>query len=238
VSALLIAFFIKDERAESIVDETDGRESPSYLREVWEGVQWIVADRRLTQVLVSASITMTLIAALMVVIMQVYAEAVFDDPVSLGVLVAGFGLGSLLGSFGFGYLANRLDSWTTYLIATAVVGVPFMLLALEPSLVVATILDCLVGIAFGPIIPCLYTPIQQRTNDSIRGRVFSTRFALNSIIKLPNLLFIGAALESRGIAPTLLILGIVSLVMVAYLAVRRTNEQVVPNQFNSQVLNG
>ncbi len=238
VSALLIAFFIKDERAESIIDKTDGNESPSYLREVWEGVQWIVADRRLTQVLVSASITMTLIAAYMVIIMPVYAEAVFDDPVSLGILVAGFGLGSLLGSIGFGYLANRLASWTTYLIATALVGVPFVLLAMEPSLVIATILGCLVGIVFGPIIPSMDTLIQQRTDDSIRGRVFCTRFALNNIIKLPGLLFIGVALESRGIAPTLIVLGIVSLAMVAYLAVRRTNDQVALDLFNSQAIVG
>jgi predicted MFS family arabinose efflux permease len=227
VSALLVALFVREPEPETPTVEVANPDA-SYLDEVWEGIRWIRADPRLMQVLVSASIVMTLVAAFMTVIMPVYADAVFADPVDLGIFVAAFGLGSLIGSLGFGYFEKRAAGWNSYILSTAALGVPLAFLAFEPSLPLAAVLAAFIGIAFGPIIPSMDTLIQQRTTDSIRGRIFSTRFALNNAVKLPGLLVIGVLLDAPGLAPTLLGLGVVAIALAALMALWRVEALPVP----------
>ncbi|MEJ7651856.1 MAG: MFS transporter [Chloroflexia bacterium] len=144
-------------------------------------------------------------AALVAVVLPVYARESFGQAVGLGLMLSGFGGGSLVGALLYGALAGRLPRRPTFLLAFAGLGLPFFALAAEPGLWVSVGLLALVGMANAPIAVIAVSVIQMRTPPDMRGRVMGLETALTSIAAPLGPLAGGLAIQWLGVSVTLLV---------------------------------
>jgi MFS family permease len=138
------------------------------------------------------------------VVLPVYADANFGSAVVLGVMFAGFGAGSLASTLLFGALGHRLPRRATLIACFVAVGLPFFVLATIPSLPVAVAALAVTGLAAGPLNPIIFTVVQERTPEWLRGRVIGALWALALAVTPVGVTLVGYLLEAVGLRPVLI----------------------------------
>ena len=182
-----------------------GAMASSYLSEMREGLRFVLRDRLVRTMLTMFAAVNVMGAALVAVVLPVYARESFGQAVGLGLMLSGFGGGSLVGALLYGALAGRLPRRPTFLLAFAGLGLPFFALAAEPGLWVSVGLLALVGMANAPIAVIAVSVIQMRTPPDMRGRVMGMETALTSIAAPLGPLAGGLAIQWLGVSVTLLV---------------------------------
>ncbi len=115
-----------------------------------------------------------------------------------------------------GSAGHRLPRRRTFVISFVLVSFPYMLLALTPSLEVTLATVAFFGIAGAPLNPILFTIAFERIPVALRGRVLGTATAgAYSAIPL-GMLAGGLLVETIGLGPTLLAIGLCYLAVTSY----------------------
>jgi predicted MFS family arabinose efflux permease len=144
-------------------------------------------------------------------IMPMMARALFahDDARGLGVLMGGIGAGALAGSAALSmFTPSERRMMPSILVSLALFGLALGAVTFvhAQALVVALLAVC--GAAMVVSVALCNTSIQQRIPDAMRGRVLSMyTFAFFAFLPFGNL-FAGIVAEHRGLAPTMLAMGV------------------------------
>jgi MFS family permease len=142
------------------------------------------------------------------VIVPVYARQVFGSPVSLGLMLGGFGGGALAGTLIFGAVGHRMPRRMTFMVCfVAVPALTYLALILTPPLPVLIAALILAGILAGPLNPIIMSVVQEETPEVMRGRVFGVLNALAMGGVPVGLALVGFLVEVFGLVPTLMGMG-------------------------------
>lgn len=203
-------------------------EREPYFSAIRAGLAFIWRDPLLRAIVLTVALTNFLESPIFGVMLPVFAKRTYGSAAALGWMVAAVGGGALLGALAYGALSRRLPRRATFLLAFLVLGLPYWVLSLLPSLPVSVLVMLAVGIAAGPINPIIYTVLQERIPTSLRGRVFGTTTAVAMIATPAGLSLGGYVLAWLGLRPMLIALStaflLVSLALFLIPAFRRLND--------------
>ena len=145
------------------------------------------------------------------VVLPVYASRVLGSPVALGVLLAGFGGGSLVGALLYGAVGHRLPRRATFIWSFLLSSLPFFALAITPPLGVAVAAMVAIGLTYAPFTPLLTTVAQERTPTALRGRVFGMLTAVSFAASTPGVILVGYLLDVVSLRAMLLAFAVANL---------------------------
>lgn len=219
------------------VPETAG-EAPaasSYLDEIRIGLRFLWQDRLLFWMVFAFSLGQLIAEPVYSIILPVYADQVFDDPVALGLMFSALAAGSLLGNVLFLGLATRLPRRATILTGFTVRALTFWTLVPLPPLPVIAGSIVVNATFLEPTNPIVRTIYQERIPEQLRGRVFGTMYSLGAGARSLGIIGYGLLLQSFGLAATLLVLAaanlLVPLIMFLIPAFRQLDAPPEPVQF-------
>ena len=203
ISTLAVLFFVPTEvsRAQSSVDA-----APQYISELKRGFAFLFNTRLILALMISVTMIQFLRANLLV-IMPVYARDYFDSAADFGFMFAALGGGGLVSSIMFGVWGHRMPRRPMVLVGVSSLMLAFFLLAATPPYWL--ILSGLVVIGFmgGPMIPLVFTLLQERTPSDLRGRVFGLYDAGIFAAMIPGRLLAGYLIEWTSLIQTILLIG-------------------------------
>lgn len=203
ISTLAVLFFVPTEvsRAQSSVDA-----APQYISELKRGFAFLFNTRLILALMISVTMIQFLRANLLV-IMPVYARDYFDSAADFGFMFAALGGGGLVSSIMFGVWGHRMPRRPVVLVGVSSLMLAFFLLAATPPYWL--ILSGLVVIGFmgGPMIPLVFTLLQERTPSDLRGRVFGLYDAGIFAAMIPGRLLAGYLIEWTSLIQTILLIG-------------------------------
>jgi len=231
--AVTIAAFVPRLSGSAAQEEAVARPRHGYLASLAEGLSFVLRDRLIFLIVGVAVVTNFLIDPLSSVVLPVFSEAVYGSAVDLGIMLSGFGGGSLVGALLYGIAAPRLPRRWTFAVAFAAAGLPLWVLIATPGLLAATAALFLMGLASGPINPLLYTVLQERTPGSMLARVLGTFTALAMAAMPAGTVVAGLLIEVVGLRNALAAIAsaysIVALIVVLNPALGKMDEGVVPD---------
>lgn len=222
ISAGLVLVLVAAKASEAAI------QPESYLAAIRSGLAFIWRDPLLRAIVLTVALTNFLESPIFGVMLPVFAKRTYGSAAALGWMVAAVGGGAFLGALVYGALSRRLPRRATFLAAFLVLGLPYWLLSLLPSLPVSALVMLAVGIAAGPINPIISTIMQERVPAALRGRIFGTTTAVAMIATPVGLSLGGYALAWLGLRPMLLALSaaflLTSLALFLIPAFRRLND--------------
>ena len=207
-SALIVAFGVPRSLGRISGRDESGEPVGGYWAELKEGLHYIGSHRVILWVVIVITIGNSLDKPLITVVAPVYAERIFGNPESLGLMVGAFGGGALLGTLAYGAIGRQWPRRRTFLTCFVVAPlIAFGVLALTPPLPVVVLAAFVSGLVAGPINPVFETVVQERTPAYMLGRVFGALQAL-AFVGIPiGAVAAGAAIEAAGLVPTIVAMG-------------------------------
>ncbi len=179
-----------------------------YLEDVRAGLRFLMRDRLLLAIALTATVTNFVASPLFAVILPVYAETRYGSARDLGLAIAGFGAGSLISSIVFGIVGSRSSRRVLVLGGFAVLGLPMWALALWPPLPLVIVALVGMGIGGGILNPLVGTVLQERTPEEMRGRVLGTFMAFALLASPVGMLLSGFLIEVVGLRSLLVSMGV------------------------------
>ena len=141
--------------------------------------------------------------------LPVFARDAFGTARDLGLMLAGFGLGSLAGSLLFGVVGPKLPRRAALVGWFLVAGLPLLPLAATPPLPTAIAALAVAGFGTGVINPVAGTVLQKRIPPELRGRVLGA-FMAEVLVAAPlGVLVAGGLSEAVALRPLLLATGVI-----------------------------
>ncbi len=189
------------------------QERMRYLTALRDGIQFLKQERVILSIASIGSYVNFVGAALMAVVLPVFARTVFDSSVALGVLVAADGGGALLGTILFGFTGHRWPRRTSMIAAFIVSFLALAGLVATPNLIVSTGLLLIDGAAFGIIGPLISTVYQERVPSDLRGRVFGAITAVHHSATPVGVLLAGYLIQFSSLTGALATVAGLSLLM-------------------------
>ena len=201
-----------------------------YLTQLREGWRWVMRRSLFVWIVALILITNTLDAAIFSVTVPVFVRQDYGNAGALGLLFAVMGVGAVSSAILFGVVGARMPRRETFTLAFVGVGLPQLVLAFHPSLVLACAALFLSGFCAGPINPVLMTVQQERVPVAMRGRVFGMIRAMAWVGMPLGVLGGGVLVDALGTSATFLItvgLYVLTTVCMAFSpALRQMNERV------------
>lgn len=208
LSFFLSAWFVT--RIPEVSRNGNGREAaagrPGAWEELKEGFRFITGNP-LVRGLVTGVMGAFLAAGAVIAVGQLFAVIVNAGDAGFGVLIAVVGTGLFLGILAVGPLTRRLlQTEQLFAPGIAVAGVFLAITALMPRLDLASIPAFVMGFGAGVAFLTGYTILQDRTDDSVRGRTFAAfntgvRAALFASLVAGPLLVAIIGPEAEGLLP-------------------------------------
>ncbi len=186
-----------------------------YLRSVVDGLRFVLRDRGLRTVSLTATIIVAFAAPFQSVVLNAHLQQV-GQPAEYGLVLAAFAVGGLLGALGYGAVAHRMSEAAALVGAVAAAGVGLAAFAFLPPVPVLVVLGFAVGVAAGPINPVAALVIQHRTPEVMRGRVIGSYTSLAVAAGPLGLLAIGPVVDAGGPGAGYLVIGVGCLLAAAY----------------------
>lgn len=206
VSALLVARFVPRDRVTRAVAEA----AEPFVANVTAGLRFILNDAFLRGLLLPAMLINFLGAPLFAVVLPVFAKRAYGEAVDFGLMLAGFGAGSVAGSLVYGAVGLKLPKRRTLAAAFTFFALPTWGLAATPPLPAAVGLLVLAGLLGAPINVIAISAIQTRTPAAMLGRVIGAVVALATALSPLGMLVAGALIEAAGVRVTLLAIALVT----------------------------
>jgi predicted MFS family arabinose efflux permease len=171
-----------------------------------EAVALIWRDSALRALFLFPTVAVMLVAPLTPLVLPVLARAVYGDPVVLGVMVAGYGVGGLLGAAGFGLVGSRTRR--RWLFVSVFVLVPATLggLTVSRTLVSTLVMLVTLGAAVGVLVPLMATIRQERSPAHLLPRVVGLSTATIPVTGPLGVLAAGLLIDGLGLRTTLLVM--------------------------------
>jgi predicted MFS family arabinose efflux permease len=184
----------------------DTPEPGRYFSELMTGVRYVARDP-LIRMVVLIVFTTNFLDAPFPVIFPAFAMEAFGSAVYLGVMLGVFGGAALLGSLAYSAVGHRFSRRHTFVFSFLLAALPYLALALLPSLPVTLVLMAVWGLASGPLNPVLQTVAYERIPAHMRGRVLGATVA-GAYLAIPaGAVLGGLAVEQFGVAATLFGIG-------------------------------
>jgi predicted MFS family arabinose efflux permease len=177
--------------------------TPAGLRET---VSFIWGDPTLRALVVFPTTAVLLVGPLAPLVLPVLARVVFDDPVVLGVMVAGYGAGGLLGAVGYGVLGHRIPRRALYLGIFVVWPCAYAAILLVPYLPVTLVMLVTLGAAAGSLVPLQATIRQERSPAHLLPRVVGLSTASIPVAVPTGVLVTGFLIDGLGLGRAALLL--------------------------------
>jgi MFS family permease len=202
ISVMAVLMFVPSEssRAQTSVDARQ-----QYLGELKRGVAFFLNSKIILALMISVTMIQFLRANLNV-IMPVYAHDYLGSAADFGFMFAALGGGGLISSILYGIWGHRLPRRPVVLVGVSSQMLTFFLLAATlPFWAILTGL-VIVGFLSGPMIPLIFTFLQERTPAVLRGRVFGLYDAGIFAAMIPGRLLAGYLIEWTSLVQTLLLI--------------------------------
>jgi len=210
VSAAIVAVGVPRARRE-LDAEPPGR----FLAELAEGMRFIWS-RRLIRAIVLTVLLTNFLDAPFPVVMPVLAREAYGSATDLGLMYGVLGGAGLVGALAYSAFGHRLPRRLVFVCCFSVLPLMYLALATLPPFPAALAALALVGFAAGPLNPLLLTVSSEVVPTRLRGRVFgATRAGAWASIPL-GILLGGLAVETLGVAVTLLVIGLCYLAVTSY----------------------
>ena len=177
-----------------------------YLRSVREGLVYVLRDRTLRAVTLTAAVIWVFILPFETVVLNAYLQQT-GQVAAFGAILAAYAGGGIAGALGHGAIAHRLPTRATLVGALALAGLSLGAFALLPPTGAMIALAFAAGVATGPINPVCAVIIQSRTPERLRGRVIGSYTALALAAGPLGLLAFGPMVDAFGPAVGFLVIG-------------------------------
>jgi MFS family permease len=177
-----------------------------YMGELRRGLSFLFNSKLIMALMISVTLIQFLRANLMV-IMPVYVQDYFTSASDFGFMFAALGGGGLVSSILFGIWGHRLPRRPVVLVGVSSMMFAFFLLAATPPYWMILVGLVVIGFLAGPMIPLIFTLLQEQTPPDLRGRVFGFYDAGIFGAMIPGRLLAGYLVEWTGIIQTLLLIG-------------------------------
>jgi MFS family permease len=161
---------------QSAVAQTHG-----HLRDLREGLLFVLRSRPLRAVLVAWTLAMLAIAAINTTEVFLAKDSFDAGDFGYGLLFGSIGLGLAIGSLGAGALVERRPVAVVYGGGIVLNAIGFFLAAVAPNVWVAAVCCVLAGIGNGGAVLCNALLVQRGAPDELRGRAFTVIMAVNYI---------------------------------------------------------
>jgi MFS family permease len=152
-------------------------EPEPYLRSVWAGVRFLLGDRTLRAITLTAAVIWLFLLPFETVVLNAYLNE-SGQVVAFGVILAAYAGGAIGGALAYGAIAHRVPTQLALVAALALAGLSLGAFALLPSVPVMVALALAAGVVTGPINPLCAVIVQSRTPERFRGRVIGSYTAL------------------------------------------------------------
>jgi MFS family permease len=183
-------------------------ESGGYRQRLIAGLSFLRHDGLLLVLAIALAVSNFLNGPLYPVVLPVYALETTGSAATLGLLMAGVGLGALGGSIAYGLVGRRLRRRPLWLVGHFAFPCAYLALALQLP-VLATFGVLIAGsVLSGSINPLLVTVRHERIPSELRGRVFSTFSAIAYVAQPLGTALGGVAVDRLGFVPTVTVLGL------------------------------
>jgi hypothetical protein len=177
-----------------------------YLRSVKEGLSYVLRDRTLRAVTLTAAVIWIFILPFETVVLNAHLQAT-GQVAAFGAILAAYAGGGIAGALVYGAIAHHLPTRATLVGALALAGLSLGSFAVLPSTAVMAALAFVAGIVTGPINPVCAVIIQSRTPERLRGRVIGSYTALALAAGPLGLLAFGPMVDRFGPAVGFLVIG-------------------------------
>jgi MFS family permease len=180
--------------------------SQKYMSELKRGLAFLFNTKLILALMISVTLIQFLRANLMV-IMPVYVQEYFTSASDFGFMFAALGGGGLVSSIMFGIWGHQLPRRPVVLVGVSSMMFAFFLLAATPPYWMILAGLVVIGFLAGPMIPLIFTLLQELTPADLRGRVFGFYDAGIFGAMIPGRLMAGYLIEWTGLIQTLLLIG-------------------------------
>jgi MFS family permease len=161
--------------------QTAVAETHGHLRDLREGLEFVVRSRPLRTVLVAWTLAMFAIAAINTTEVFLAKDSFSAGDFGYGLLFGSIGLGLAIGSLSAGALVERRPVALVYGGGIVLNALGFFFAAVAPNVWVGAVCCVLAGIGNGAAVLCNALLVQRGAPDELRGRAFTVIMAVNYI---------------------------------------------------------
>jgi MFS family permease len=184
------------------------------LRQAFEGVRTIAADRALT-LLTGLTTLQTLTRGALTVFSVVLAINVLGSgQAGVGVLTAAVGAGAVVGSLSAALLVGRGGLARWFGIGVALWGAPLVVIGVASHLSVAIVILALVGVGNALVDVGVFTLLARLSGDDVLARVFAAFEGMITLGVAAGAVLASGLIDALGIHPALVIVGCITPVSV------------------------
>ena len=205
ISAGIIGFMIA---APKTIKSDEEKKTGNYFAEMKEGLRFITNDKLILSIVIMIMLTNFLDSVFSGVVRPVYVKEVYNNAVSLGLLIAANGGGAVIGGLIFASIGHRLPRHTVFVAAFVLTGLQFWVYALQPPIYILAASVLITSMGAGPLNPIIGAVEFERIPPDMRGRVFGAITA-GAWMAMPFGMLLGGVLtEKFSYLPMLIALGI------------------------------
>jgi MFS family permease len=154
-------------------------ETRGHLRDLRDGLVFVLKSRPLRAVLVAWTLALPAIAAINTTEVFLAKDSLAAGDFGYGLLFGSIGLGLAIGGFAAGTIVEQRPIAVVYGSAILVNAVAFGLAAVAPHIWVAAACVMLGGIGNGATVVCNSLLVQRGAPDELRGRAFTVIMSIN-----------------------------------------------------------
>jgi MFS family permease len=173
----------------------------SLLQDIRAGIGWLWGNAALRTTIFAALVINGIFSPIAAVVLPYYAKTIFDSATALGIIMSGFGAGSLVGAIAYGVYGTRIKRRTQMVVSVALITLPVFGMIALPNLWIAWLLQFVIGVGVGAVNPMVTTIMMKITPGHMLGRV-SGVFQAGAMVASPlGVLLAGpliALLDLRG----------------------------------------
>ena len=194
----------------------------SLLQDIKTGVGWLWGNGALRTTIFAALVINGIFSPIAAVILPYYAKTVFDSATALGIIMSGFGAGSLLGAVAYGVYGTRIKRRTQMVMSVALITLPVVGMIALPSLAVTWALQFLIGSGVGLVNPMVGTIMMKLTPPHMLGRI-SGVFRAGAMVASPvGVLLAGPLIALVGLRGTFIVTSVILLGVLAAIVTNRS----------------
>ncbi len=177
-----------------------------YLGQLKDGFSFVTGTKIILALFLTV-MAVQFVRANQMVILPVYGHDLLGSATAFGFLFAAMGAGGVLTAIGFGIWGHRLPRRPVILIGASSMAFMFLMLSATPPYWLTLVGMFIAGLMNGPMIPLVFTMIQENTPKDLRGRVFGLYDATIFSAMVPGRLLAGYLVEWTSVVQALLIVG-------------------------------
>ncbi len=218
-------------KVQETIDTSKHTQRVNPWHELKVGFDYLRSNKLLLNAMMQLAVLFSTIAALPVLSIKLTAE-VGLKPEQFGFLVAPLGIGLVLGAGILGHFGNRLQQKSLPLIGFIGMSIVLAIFTFVNNLLLGLFCAGILGLGASLIAVPMQTLIQERTPESMRGKVFGFQNnAVNIAVAIP-LIIAGPLTDRFGLQPVLWGMSIIVTVagILAWDSTRHVLEEVSPDE--------